>query len=141
MVGGPKVAILGAGSVGCFIGGAWAAAGVPVMFIGRPKLSRDVDEYGLTLTDFSGWEARLSSFGRFGQLDVYLIDPYDVFVGKLFSARRKDRDDLRALATRLDKQTAANRLGTSANALLAEPRLAEQARENWYIVYGETLPA
>jgi len=60
MVGGPKVAILGAGSVGCFIGGAWAAAGVPVMFIGRPKLSRDVDEYGLTLTDFSGWEARLA---------------------------------------------------------------------------------
>jgi hypothetical protein len=103
--------------------------------------------FGLRLTHFqshylpSGWEARLSSFGRFGQLDVYLIDPYDVFVGKLFSARRKDRDDLRALATRLDKQTAANRLGTSANALLAEPRLAEQARENWYIVYGETLPA
>ena len=38
MAGGPKVAILGAGSVGCFIGGAWAAAGVPVTFIGRPKL-------------------------------------------------------------------------------------------------------
>jgi len=60
MAGGPKVAILGAGSVGCFIGGAWAAAGVPVMFIGRRKLSRDVDEYGLTLSDFSGWEARLA---------------------------------------------------------------------------------
>ena len=40
MAGGPKVAILGAGSVGCFIGGAWAAAGVDVTFIGRPKLSR-----------------------------------------------------------------------------------------------------
>ena len=40
MAGGPKVAILGAGSVGCFIGGAWAAAGVPVTFIGRPRLSR-----------------------------------------------------------------------------------------------------
>ncbi len=60
MAGGPKVAILGAGSVGCFIGGAWAAAGVPVMFIGRPKLSRDVDEHGLTLSDYSGWEARLA---------------------------------------------------------------------------------
>ena len=40
MAGGPKVAILGAGSVGCFIGGAWAAAGLPVTFIGRPKLSQ-----------------------------------------------------------------------------------------------------
>ena len=59
MAGGPKVAILGAGSVGCFIGGAWAAAGVPVTFVGRPKLSRDLDEHGLTLTDYGGWHAHL----------------------------------------------------------------------------------
>lgn len=103
--------------------------------------------FGLRLTHFqshylpSGWEARLSSFGRFGQLDVYLIDPYDVFVGKLFSARRKDRDDLRALAGRLNKQTAIDRLSSSARALMTESQLAEQARENWYIVYGEDLPA
>src|SRR5438552_1997380 len=57
---GPKVAILGAGSVGCFIGGAWAAAGLPVTFIGRPKLSKEVDEHGLTLSDYSGWQTRLS---------------------------------------------------------------------------------
>jgi uncharacterized nucleotidyltransferase DUF6036 len=103
--------------------------------------------FGLRLTHFqshylpTGWETRLSSFGGFGQLDVYLIDPTDVFVGKLFSARRKDRDDLRALAGRLDKQAVRSRLRTSAGALLAEPQLAEQARENWYIVYGEELPA
>jgi len=60
MSGGPKVAILGAGSVGCFIGGAWLAAGVDVTFIGRRKLSKDVDHFGLTLTDYSGWEARLA---------------------------------------------------------------------------------
>jgi len=60
MAGGPNVTILGAGSVGCFIGGAWAAAGVPVTFIGRPKLSNDVDQFGLTLSDYSGWQARLA---------------------------------------------------------------------------------
>ncbi len=60
MAGGPTVAILGAGSVGCFIGGAWMAAGVPVTFIGRPRLSKDVDAHGLTLSDYSGWEARLA---------------------------------------------------------------------------------
>ncbi len=59
MPGGPKVAILGAGSVGCFIGGAWLAAGVPVTFIGRPRLSKDIDEHGLTLSDYSGWQIRL----------------------------------------------------------------------------------
>jgi 2-dehydropantoate 2-reductase len=60
MSGAPNVAILGAGSVGCFIGGAWASAGVPVTLIGRRKLSNDVDQFGLTLTDYSGWEARLA---------------------------------------------------------------------------------
>ena len=59
MAGGPKVAILGAGSIGCFIGGAWAAAGIPITFIGRPRLSKDVDEHGLTLSDYSGWQAHL----------------------------------------------------------------------------------
>jgi 2-dehydropantoate 2-reductase len=60
MPGGPKVAILGAGSVGCFIGGAWAAAGVPVTFIGRRKIAGDLDEHGLTLSDYSGWQAHLA---------------------------------------------------------------------------------
>jgi 2-dehydropantoate 2-reductase len=60
MPGGPKVAILGAGSVGCFIGGAWAAAGVPVTFIGRRKIASDLDEHGLTLSDYSGWQAHLA---------------------------------------------------------------------------------
>src|SRR6476646_10321455 len=60
MAGGPKIAILGAGSVGCFIGGAWSAAGLDVTFIGRPRLSKDVDQYGLTLSDYAGWEARLA---------------------------------------------------------------------------------
>ena len=59
MAGGPRVAILGAGSIGCFIGGAWAASGVPVTFIGRPRLSGDVDEHGLTLSDYDGWRAHL----------------------------------------------------------------------------------
>jgi 2-dehydropantoate 2-reductase len=59
MAGGPRIAILGAGSVGCFVGGAWQGSGLPVTFIGRPKLSHDVDRRGLTLTDFSGWQAHL----------------------------------------------------------------------------------
>jgi 2-dehydropantoate 2-reductase len=55
-----RIAILGAGSVGCFIGGCWQAAGLSVTFIGRPKIAHDVREHGLTLSDYSGWEARLA---------------------------------------------------------------------------------
>jgi 2-dehydropantoate 2-reductase len=54
-----KVAILGAGSVGCFIGGAWAAAGVPVTLIGRERIGAAIAEHGLTLTDESGWRTRM----------------------------------------------------------------------------------
>jgi 2-dehydropantoate 2-reductase len=59
MSGGPKVAILGAGSVGCFIGGAWQAAGLPVTFIGRSGIAGEVDRHGLVLTDHAGWRAEL----------------------------------------------------------------------------------
>ncbi|HEX2763542.1 MAG TPA: 2-dehydropantoate 2-reductase [Allosphingosinicella sp.] len=55
----PRVAIFGAGSVGCFIGGAWAAAGVPVTFIGRERIAAEVGEHGLTLSDYGGWRVRL----------------------------------------------------------------------------------
>ena len=51
-----KVAILGAGSVGCLIGGAWQAAGVSVSFIGRPRIAEDIARHGLTISDFSGWQ-------------------------------------------------------------------------------------
>ncbi|HEX8514073.1 MAG TPA: 2-dehydropantoate 2-reductase [Allosphingosinicella sp.] len=55
-----KVAIFGAGSVGCFIGGAWAAAGIPVRFVGRERIGAEIAENGLTLTDHSGWRTRLA---------------------------------------------------------------------------------
>ena len=52
-----RIAILGAGSVGCFIGGAWAAAGLKVSFIGRPRIAKDIRDHGLTLTDYAGWRS------------------------------------------------------------------------------------
>ncbi len=55
-----KIAILGAGSIGCFVGGVWAAAGIPVSFVGRERIGAEIRENGLTLTDYSGWRARLA---------------------------------------------------------------------------------
>ena len=54
-----RIAVLGAGSVGCFIGGCWQAAGLPVTFIGRPAIAADVAENDLTVSDYSGWQVRL----------------------------------------------------------------------------------
>ena len=55
----PRIAILGAGSVGCFLGGAWQAAGLSVAFVGRERIGAAIAKEGLTLTDYSGWRMRL----------------------------------------------------------------------------------
>jgi hypothetical protein len=110
-------------------------------------LDQIVMRYGLALTHFqshylpAGWPDRVRSLGRFGKLDVFLVDVYDVLLSKLFSSRNKDLDDLRAAAPRVDKQTLESRLRRFAGPLLGELQLAESARRNWYIVYGEPLPA
>jgi len=54
-----RIAILGAGSVGCLIGGCWQAAGLPVSFIGRAKIGHEIREHGLNLSDYSGWHREL----------------------------------------------------------------------------------
>jgi 2-dehydropantoate 2-reductase len=55
-----RIAILGAGAIGCFVGGCWQAAGLPVHFVGRPMIRSAIRDHGLTLTDYEGWEARLA---------------------------------------------------------------------------------
>jgi hypothetical protein len=103
--------------------------------------------YGLHLGHFqshylpSGWEQRLHSEGSVGQLQVFLVDPYDVFLSKLFGAREKDRDDLRAVAPQLDKETLVRRLKETTASLQAEERFRQQAEQNWYIIFGEALPS
>jgi hypothetical protein len=102
--------------------------------------------YGLRLAHFqshylpTGWADRTRSLGRFGNLDVYLVDPYDVLVGKLFSAREKDLDDVRAIGPQLDRGRIEAILSGSAAPLLADAKLAANAARNWYIVFGDALP-
>jgi 2-dehydropantoate 2-reductase len=54
-----RIVIHGAGSVGCFIGGCWQAAGLPITFIGRQTFAKAIAEHGLSLSDFTGWQKRL----------------------------------------------------------------------------------
>jgi len=49
-----SVLVMGAGAVGCWIGGCLAAAGVPVTFVGRPRVLDALRAHGLTLTDLDG---------------------------------------------------------------------------------------
>jgi hypothetical protein len=112
----------------------------------RELLENLAKRYRLTLAHFQShylpdeWESRCHTLGSFGRLQVAVVDAYDVFVGKLFSGREKDRDDLRALASRLEKGLIVTRLGATTTRLLREEALREKAEKNWYILYGEDMP-
>jgi hypothetical protein len=102
--------------------------------------------YGLELAHFqqhylpSGWQNRLHYHDTFGELTVYLVDVYDIFLSKLFSSRTKDLDDLRALKPQLDKDTLIRRLHDTTASMLADEPLRKRAGQNWYILYGEASP-
>jgi 2-dehydropantoate 2-reductase len=55
-----RIAVLGAGSIGCYVGGAWAAAGLDVTMIGRERFAEAIAEHGLTISDYSGWRETLA---------------------------------------------------------------------------------
>lgn len=108
------------------------------------ELRRD---YGLLLAHFqshylpTGWERRIHSLGDFGSLQIHLVDVYDIFLGKLFSKRRKDLGDLRVVLPQLDRAILVRRLQETTTSWRAETALREQAATNWYILFGEELPA
>lgn len=103
-------------------------------------------QYGLRAGHFAshylpeGWRGRVTSFGRLGYLDVYLLDPLDIFVAKLFSGRQKDQADLRALKPQFSRTDIEERVRSSAGKLAGEPQIRAHAENNWYILYGDQLP-
>jgi hypothetical protein len=105
------------------------------------------NRYRLQLAHFqshylpSGWINRAHFLDTLGVLTVYLVDVYDAFLRKLFSIRAKDRDDLRALAPQLEKETLIRRFKETTASMLASESLRQRAEQNWYILYGESLPS
>lgn len=53
------VLVMGAGSVGCFAGGLTQLAGVPVHFVGRPRVLAALRKHGLRLTDQDGLDRHI----------------------------------------------------------------------------------
>ncbi len=113
----------------------------------RDLLNKLQERYELRLAHFQshylpdGWESRIHSLGRFDLIEAFIVDGYDTAVGKLFSKRDKDLDDLRVLKRALDQSAFASRLSSAGQRLLQEPELRQNAEKNWYILFGEALPA
>ncbi len=88
----------------------------------------------------AGWQDRAHSYALFGRLSVYLVDVYDVFLSKLFSARIKDLGDLRILVPQIEKEILVDRFRNTCEGFLVAPRLKELASGNWQILFKEELP-
>ncbi|MFZ5562328.1 MAG: 2-dehydropantoate 2-reductase [Pseudomonadota bacterium] len=55
----PTIAVFGAGSIGCYVGGRLAASGSRVLLIGRQYIASAITEHGLTLSDYRGYRRRV----------------------------------------------------------------------------------
>jgi hypothetical protein len=111
----------------------------------RAVLRKIQSDYGLSLGHVQshylpiGWQDRRRFLGNFGRLRVYLVDPYDIFVSKLSSKKEKHKDDLRVLATKLDREIAKERLLRNGQAFLNDPYQRPQIEENWRFIFQEAL--
>ena len=54
------IAVAGAGSIGCFVGGMCAAAGRKVSLLARPRVIREIEDNGLRLTSFEGFDQTIA---------------------------------------------------------------------------------
>jgi hypothetical protein len=68
-----------------------------------------------------------------------LVDPVDILLGKLFSRREKDLDDLRATIPLIGKSAFAERFHSAGGSLLSDPNFKQNAERNWYILFGREL--
>ncbi len=55
------ILVMGAGAIGCYLGGCLQAAQVPVCFVGRARVLADLRAHGLTLTDLDGGAQHLGA--------------------------------------------------------------------------------
>ena len=61
MIADRTIGVAGAGSIGCFVGGMCAAAGRKVALLARPRVIREIDDNGLRVTSFEGFDQTIAS--------------------------------------------------------------------------------
>ncbi|WP_368855832.1 2-dehydropantoate 2-reductase N-terminal domain-containing protein, partial [Klebsiella pneumoniae] len=52
-----RFVVVGAGAIGCHIGGRLAAAGNAVVFVARPRIAAALESHGLVVSDLDGFHA------------------------------------------------------------------------------------
>jgi 2-dehydropantoate 2-reductase len=55
-----EIGVMGAGAIGCYVGGRLVASGADVTFVGRERLGRELRDRGMLLTALDGESARVA---------------------------------------------------------------------------------
>lgn len=113
------VAVIGAGSVGCWVGGCLAAAGVEVHFVGRPRVLDALRAQGLTLTDLDGGRRTLAQ----AQLHLHEAPPPQAALWLLAVKSGATAEAVRGLAGGSLLVSLQNGIGNAARAAVAAPGL------------------
>ncbi len=86
-----NIAVFGAGSIGCYLGGQLTHAGADVTFIGRERFKSEIDANGLTLTHFEREKIILSP-DQF----TFSLAPKDIAAADIILLTTKSQDTAEA---------------------------------------------
>ena len=75
-----RIAIFGAGSIGCLIGGSLIARGNEIVLVGREEVGRQIAEHGLTVSDLDGRSEKIPAEMVNYSLDTSAIANSDVIL-------------------------------------------------------------
>ena len=115
---------MGAGSVGCFVGGSLQAAGATVHYVGRRRVFDALRVHGLTLTDLEGQRKYLSPNALQLSESVPALQPSLVLLTVKSSATRQAAAELgRVLPAGTPVLSLQNGIGNAAAAQDAAPAL------------------
>jgi 2-dehydropantoate 2-reductase len=97
-----RIAVVGAGAIGCWVGGRLRASGVDVCLVGRPRVLNALRQNGLVLTDLMGGRLQLKA------QDLWLAEepPGEISLVLLCVKSQSTADATRALVERVPSGTA-----------------------------------
>lgn len=89
-----KIAVFGAGSIGCYLGGKLTAAGHDVLLLGRERLQKEIAAHGLKLTHYEKPEKQVAA----GAV-AFETDPACLAMADVILVTVKSQDSAEAAAT------------------------------------------
>lgn len=75
-----RICIYGAGSIGTYVGGRLQAVGVPVSYVGRPRIAEQIAAHGLRLSDWQGADISLPAEEVDFQTDDAAVETADLVI-------------------------------------------------------------